>query len=67
MTDGFSAEFFKCFWKSISVFVVRSLNEAFTFREGELSTMQNEGITCILKGDKPKEFIKNWRPVSSTK
>ena len=55
-TDGCGAECFKYFGNSIDVFVVRSLNEA--FREGELSTTQKEGIiTCIPKGDKPKEFI----------
>ena len=54
---------FKYFGKSIGVFVVRALNEA--FREGELATTQKEGIImCTLKGDKPKEFIKNWRPIS---
>ena len=32
---------------------------------GELSSTQKEGvITCIPKGDKPKQFLKNWRPIS---
>ena len=62
-TDGFSAEFFKFFWNQIGPFVVRSLNEA--YQDGELSATQKEGlITCIPKGDKPKEYIKNWRPIS---
>ena len=44
-------------------FVVRSLNGG--FRKGELSTTQKEGvIICIPKGDKSKDLIKNWRPVS---
>ena len=44
-------------------FVVRSLNDG--FRKGELSTTQKEGvIVCIPKGNKPKDLIKNWRPVS---
>ena len=44
-------------------FVVRSLNDG--FRKGELSTTQKEGvIICIPKGDKSKDLIKNWRPIS---
>ena len=62
-TDGFSAEFFKFFWKQLGHFVVRSLNDA--YEDGELSAAQKEGlITCIPKADKAKEFVKNWRPIS---
>ena len=62
-TDGFSAEFFKFFWKQLGDFVVRSLNEG--FERGEMSNTQKEGIVvCIPKGDKPREYIKNWRPIS---
>ena len=62
-TDGFTAEFFKCFWGKIGVFVVRALNAG--FRKGELSCVQKQGvITCIPKGDKPRNYIKNWRPIS---
>ena len=61
--DGFTAEFFKCFWLQLGSFVVRSLND--DFRKGELSTTQKEGvIICIPKGDKSKDLIKNWRPIS---
>ena len=62
-TDGFSSEFFKFFWRQLGPFVVRALNES--YRDGELSSTQKEGlITCIPKGNKPKEYIKNWRPIS---
>ena len=62
-TDGFGAEFFKFFWKQLGPFVVRALNKA--FEDGELSTTQREGIiTCIPKGDKLRDNIKNWSPIS---
>ena len=62
-SDGFTVEFFKVFWIRLGFFVVRSLNEGFL--KGELSSTQKEGvIVCIPKGDKPREFIKNWRPIS---
>ena len=46
----------------LGFFVVRSLNDGFS--KGELSTTQKEVIVCIPEGDKPKDLIKNWRPVS---
>ena len=62
-TSGFSADFYKFFWKKIGHFLVRSLNEAFYINK--LSDTQTQGlITCIPKGDKPKQYIKNWRPVT---
>ena len=62
-SDGFTTEFFKFFWIDIGHFLVRSINYA--YENGELSSTQKEGIiTCLPKGDKPKEFLKNWRPIS---
>ena len=62
-SHSFTAEFFKFFWLQLGSFVVRSLNDG--FRKGELSTTQKEGvIICIPKGEKSKDLIKNWRPIS---
>ena len=49
-TDGFGADFFKCFWRHIGDFVVRVLNES--FRDGELSATQKQGIITAS----PKEI-----------
>ena len=62
-SDGMSVDFFKFFWKQLGGFVVRSLNEG--FMNNQMSITQREGIiVCIPKGDKPREYIKNWRPIS---
>ena len=62
-SDGFTAEFFKFFWVDIGQLLVRAINCGYEI--GELSSTQKEGIiTCIPKGDKPKQFLKNWRPIS---
>ena len=42
--------------------MVRSIN--YGFRSGEMSITQKEGITCIPKEDKPKQFLRNWRPIT---
>lgn len=61
-TDGFT-EFLKVFWGRLGYFVVRTLNAS--YHSGILTPTQRQGvIICIPKGDKPREFIKNWRPIS---
>ena len=61
--SGFSAEFFKVFWKQLGNFVLRSLN--YGYMKGELSVTQQQGlITYIPKDSKPKQFLKNWPPLT---
>lgn len=62
-SDGFTVEFFKFFFINIGVFLVRSVNEGFLNKN--LSVTQRQGIIiCIPKDDKPKQYLKNWRPIS---
>ena len=61
--SGFSADFFKVFWRQIGHFVLRSVN--YGYEKGELSITQRQGlITCFPKENKPKQFLKNWRPLT---
>lgn len=57
-TDGFPAEFLKFFQKTErGNFEVRAINEG--FHKGEMFPSHKEGIiTCIPKGDKPREHLK---------
>ena len=60
---GFTAEFFKVFLKQLGHFVLRTLN--YSYNKGELSITQKQGIiTCIPKENKPKQLLKNWRPLT---
>ena len=61
--DGFPSEFYKVFWRKLKVFVVRTLNES--YKIGQLPvTMRHSIISCLPKGDKPREYLKNWCPIS---
>ena len=62
-TDGFTVEFFKFFYSDLKVFIKNAINESYS--GGKLSITQRQGlITCIQKGDKPKQFPKNWRQIT---
>ena len=61
--DGFPVEFFKIFWGRIKFVVLRALNEG--YKKGEMSeTRKYAVITCIPKGTKARNILKNWRPIS---
>ena len=61
--DGYTSEFFKFFWKDLKYYLLRSYNEG--IRKGELSITQTQGIISIIpKGNKTRELLKNWRPIS---
>ena len=61
--DGFPADFYKVFWSKIKHFLFRSINEIYNTKTLSHS-MKQCVITCLPKGDKPREYIKNWRPIS---
>ena len=62
-SDGYTAEFFKFFWSDLKDFLVRAINDVFVNRK--LPVSQRLGIiACLPKGDKPRQFIKNWRPIT---
>jgi hypothetical protein len=43
--------------------VVRAINDAYTSKK--LPVTQTQGVvTCIPKENKPKQFVKNWRPIT---
>ena len=61
--DGFPAEFLKIFWCKLKTIITRALNHC--FQKGQLSiSLRHAIINCIPKGNKPIEFLKNWRPIS---
>lgn len=56
-TDGFTAEFFKFFWRDIDSYILKSFN--YSYEMGQLSYNQKLGIISILpKGNKPRESLK---------
>ena len=61
--DGYSPEFHKYFWPQLGNFFLDCINE--NFRKGELTVSQSQGvITCLPKGGKARNQLKNWRPIS---
>lgn len=62
-SDGFSAEFYKFFWNDLKIYITSAINHIFV--HGQLPVSQRLGIiSCLPKGDKPRQFLKNWRPIT---
>ena len=63
--DGFPAKFYKIFWKELQTFILRALNES--YQKGILPpSFRQTVISCLPKGNKPRDDLKNWRPISLT-
>ena len=61
--DGFPSEFFKVFWCKLKSLILKAFN--LSYQKKTLSvTLRQSIINCIPKGDKPRHFLKNWRPIS---
>lgn len=61
--DGFPAEFFKVFWNKLRIIVLRAINYSFDSKILPIS-LRRCIINCLPKGDKPRDNMKNWRPIS---
>ena len=61
--DGFSNEFYKIFWPELGQWMTKLFDN---YREtNKLNESQLGGIiTCIPKGEKNRNEIKNWRPIT---
>ena len=61
--DGFTAEFYCCFFDLVSRDLVNSFNAA--YKEGELLISQCRGvITLVPKEDSALSDLSNWRPIN---
>ena len=61
--DGFPKEFYETFWASLAEPFLNSIKTAELWNK--LSSSQREAvIRLIIKKDKDKCFIENWRPIS---
>ena len=61
--DGFTVEFYRCFFDILGNDLVDSLNTA--HEKGQLSISQRRGvITLIPKEDESLANLKNWRPIT---
>ena len=60
--DGFSHELYKIFWPELRYFLLKIVT--YYRNTGEINKTQQRGIiTCIPKGDKNRNDIKNWSPI----
>jgi hypothetical protein len=61
--DGFTIEFYKCFWPNLKTYLMKSYE--YSFENNLLSVDQRRAlITLIPKANKDKRFLKHWRPIS---
>ena len=61
--DGLTKEFYEHFWDDLKFYFINSLKQSKI--EGNLSISQRQAvIKLIVKKDRDKRFVKNWRPIS---
>ena len=62
-SDGFTAEFYKFFWKDLKTYISKAINQIFILQQLPVS-QRLRVISCLPKGDKPRQFLKNWPPIT---
>ena len=61
--DGFTTNFYKCFWNELKQPLLDSF--LYSFKSGELVGGQRRGLLNLIpKKGKDLRFLKSWRPVS---
>ena len=61
--DGISVDFLKVFWIRLKYFITNCIN--FCYKKGKLSySLRQSIITCLPKGNKDRQCLKSWRPIS---
>ncbi len=62
-STGFTYAFYKTFWLDLKQFILNAANHS--FNTGILPVSQRVGIINLIpKGNKPKEKLTNWRPIT---
>ena len=62
-SSGFTYAFYKFFWKQLGPFIHLAAN--YSFNVGKLPSTQTIGIISLIpKGEKPKELLDSWRPIT---
>ena len=62
-SDGFTVEFYICFWSILAEEMVESFNQALIC--GHLNITQRQGIIKVVpKKRKNRLYLENWRPIS---
>ena len=64
--DGFPVELYKFFGKDLKSFLIRSFRHVYVNKVLPIDQRRSI-ITCLPKGNKPRQFLKNWRPISLLK
>ena len=60
--SGFTYRFYKVFWNSLKFFLCNSANHS--LQQEKLPSILTQGVISLLpKGNKPREYLKNWRPI----
>ena len=61
--SGFTYEFYKFFWRQLGSFIHKAT--VYSFEINKLPNSQTIGIISLIpKGEKPKEFLDSWRPIT---
>ena len=62
-SNGFSVDFFRCFWKEVGTFLHRAFISCYT--QGKTPPTHRESvITLIPKAGRSSHSLKGWRPIS---